>query len=57
MKSTTKQPLNGNGLVQLVEVGNFIRLKRVKHILLPNMIQQWGWVTSSHSISYDPCPS
>ena len=57
MKSTTKQPLNGNGLVQLIEVGNSIRLKRVKHILLPNMIQQWGWVTSSHSISYDPCPS
>ena len=22
----------------------------LKHILLPNMIQQWGWVTSSHNI-------
>ena len=28
-----------------------------KHILLPNMIQQWGWVTSSHNISYDPSPT
>ena len=31
MKSTTKQPLNGNGLVQLIEVGNSIRLKRAKY--------------------------
>ena len=25
-----------------------------KHTLLPNMIQQCGWVTRSHNISYDP---
>ena len=25
-----------------------------KHILLPKYIQQWGWVISSHNISFDP---
>ena len=28
-----------------------------KHILLPNYLQQWGWVTSSHNISFDPSPT
>ena len=28
-----------------------------KHILLPKYLQQWGWVTSSHNISFDPSPT
>ena len=28
-----------------------------KHISLPNLIQQWGWVTCSHNLSYDPSPT
>ena len=27
------------------------------HISLPNLIQQWGWVTSSHNLSYNPSPT
>ena len=30
MKNTTQQPFDGNGLVQLIIVGKFIRLKGVK---------------------------
>ena len=30
---------------------------KFKHILLPKYLQQWGWVTSSHNISFDPSPT
>ena len=28
-----------------------------KCILLPNLIQQWGWVTRSHNLICDPFPT
>ena len=37
----------------VVPVHNITK-NQFKHILLPNMIQQWGWVTSSHNISSEP---
>ena len=36
--------------------GGSVMVFELKHILLPNFIQQWGWVTSSHNLSYDPSP-
>ena len=28
-----------------------------KNILLPNIVQQRGWVVGSHNISYNPSPT
>ena len=35
----------------------FMLLYKFQHILLPNLIQQWGWITTSHNLSYDPFPT
>ena len=38
---------------------NFTRINMglFKHIFIAKYIQQRGWVTSSHNISYDPSPT
>ena len=38
-----------------LDVGTY-HISQFKHILLPKYLQQWGWVTSSHNISFDPSP-